>query len=146
MPTWVSMARLVLDLAAPPAAAQSAGAPGQGTSPEAAQAEEAEVLSLEGQALFKAREFRAAEQKFRQAFVLSPGWLVLWNAARCLEEEGSIQPAATAVAEVLARPDLPGDKRGIVEQKLREPRYRLNWSLPALLPTTGWSSSWWMAS
>ena len=122
---------LALSIAAAPAMAQApagekARAPGQKTkaaeSPPEKQLsaqEQAAVYFKEGRAFFKAKDYRAAAEKFQAAYNLDPVPILLYNMARAAEEMGDPEQAIGHYRSYITRVGPDAEDRGEVERRIR---------------------------
>ncbi len=128
---------LALTLAASPALAQApagaktragaktkAGAEGDTAQPAAPEKqltaqEQAAVYFQEGRAFFKAKDYRAAAEKFQAAYNLDPVPILLYNMARAAEEMGDPEAAIGHYQSYLKRLGADAEDRGEVERRIR---------------------------
>lgn len=118
MTRWIAgcCCGLALAAAALPAAAQAP----EGAPPADAESTTARVerLYLEGVALYKESKFRAALEKFDEAYALFPDPNLLYNAGRSLEALGELDAARARFERCAASPDVAADLKDKAHKRL----------------------------
>jgi hypothetical protein len=94
-----------------------AEAAGSGDAPAAAPS--AAKLNAEGFALYKARDYRRAVEKFLQAYALEPDPNLLFNVARCYEALGDNAAAMEKYRMFIAQPEADADGKRRAQEALR---------------------------